>query len=58
MPLEGNLAEKAANLELPYKEQVDLQMADEGLSSKDAIKHVAKQLNIKKQDVYQAYHEL
>lgn len=58
LPLGGNLAEKAVNLDLPYKEQVELLMAEEGLSSKEAIKQVAKQLNIKKQDVYQAYHEL
>lgn len=58
LPAQGNLAQKAAQLELPYKEQVELAMAEDGLSAKDAIKQVAKQLGIKKQDVYQAYHEL
>lgn len=57
-PLAGNLAEKAAQLELPYKEQVELTMTQDGISSKDAIKQVAKQLGIKKQAVYQAYHDL
>ncbi|MGO4939375.1 16S rRNA (cytidine(1402)-2'-O)-methyltransferase [Fundicoccus sp. Sow4_D5] len=58
LPPQSNLAEKAAQLELPYKAQVELAMAEDGLSSKDAIKQVAKQLGIKKQDVYQAYHDL
>lgn len=58
LPAQGNLAQTAAQLELPYKEQVELAMAEDGLSAKDAIKQVAKQLGIKKQDVYQAYHEL
>lgn len=58
LPPQGYLAEKAAQLELPYKEQVELAMAEAGLSSKEAVKQVAKQLGIKKQVVYQAYHEL
>ena len=33
-------------------------MAFENSTAKDAIKHVAKIRQLKKQDVYQAYHEL
>lgn len=55
---QGDIAEAATRLELPYKEQVEWAMATDNLSSKEAIKQVAKQLGIKKQAVYQAYHEL
>lgn len=40
------------------KEHVEQVMALENSSAKDAIKHVAKIRQLKKQDVYQAYHEL
>ena len=40
------------------KEHVEEVMAAEQLSSKDAIKQVAKQRNIKTQEVYQAYHQI
>ncbi len=40
------------------KTHVTWVMEQDGLSSKEGIKHVAKLRKIKKQDVYQAYHEL
>lgn len=40
------------------KTHVMLVMEEDGLSSKEGIKQVAKLRKIKKQDVYQAYHEL
>ena len=40
------------------KEHVEQVMAFENSTAKDAIKHVAKIRQLKKQDVYQAYHEL
>jgi 16S rRNA (cytidine1402-2'-O)-methyltransferase len=40
---------------LPIKEHVQLLM-EQGLSSKEAIKEVAKLHNVKKQDVYKEYH--
>lgn len=40
------------------KKHVEMEMTQKGLSSKDAIKQVAKVRQLKKQDVYQAYHEL
>ncbi len=42
--------------ELSLKELVEMLMAEQGLSSKDAIKEAAKIRNLKKQEVYQAYH--
>lgn len=41
----------------PAKEQVE-ELILQGLSSKEAIKEVAKRQNVRKQDVYRAYHEL
>lgn len=43
---------------LPLRDHVLLVMANQGVSAKEAIKQVAKQRDIKKQDVYHAYHEL
>lgn len=40
------------------KQHVEQMMAMEGLPAKEAIKQVAKMRQLKKQDVYQAYHEL
>lgn len=40
------------------KQHVTQVMAGENLSSKDAIKQVAKIRSLKKQEVYQAYHEI
>ncbi|MGO4937390.1 16S rRNA (cytidine(1402)-2'-O)-methyltransferase [Fundicoccus sp. Sow4_H7] len=56
----GNLVTEEAmiNSDLPLKEQVEQLMADLGLSAKDAIKQVAKNQALRKQDVYQAYHEI
>ncbi|MGX7077874.1 16S rRNA (cytidine(1402)-2'-O)-methyltransferase [Globicatella sanguinis] len=44
------------DLELPLKEQVDQWIAEYGVSSKEAIKEVAKLNGLRKQLVYQAYH--
>ncbi|WP_124057803.1 16S rRNA (cytidine(1402)-2'-O)-methyltransferase [Vaginisenegalia massiliensis] len=44
--------------DLTWKQQVEALMAAQGLDAKEAIKHVAKQQQVKKQLVYQAYHEL
>ncbi|MDN6127354.1 MAG: 16S rRNA (cytidine(1402)-2'-O)-methyltransferase, partial [Tetragenococcus halophilus] len=43
--------------QVPLKEQVE-QFIATGLSPNDAIKEVAKQNKLKKQKVYNAYHEL
>ena len=43
---------------LSLKEQVDWWMKKEDLTTKEAIKKVAKQTQLKKQEVYCAYHEL
>lgn len=43
---------------LPFRDQVLHLMEVEELSSKDAIKEIAKRRGVKKQDVYAAYHEL
>lgn len=48
----------AADQTLPYKEHVELLMAQEGMTAKEAIKQVARIQKVKKQDVYQAYHEI
>ncbi|MBO0471819.1 16S rRNA (cytidine(1402)-2'-O)-methyltransferase [Enterococcus sp. DIV0242_7C1] len=42
-------------LHLSIKEHIEF-LIDEGLSSKEAIKEVAKQRNLKKQEVYKEYH--
>ncbi len=42
--------------ELDLKEHVELIMATQGITSKEAIKQVAKIQNVKKQEVYNAYH--
>ena len=44
------------DLELPLREQVDQWIAEYGVSSKEAIKEVAKLNGLRKQLVYQAYH--
>lgn len=49
---------EAASFPNDLREHVQQVMADENLSSKDAIKQVAKMRERKKQEVYQAYHEL
>lgn len=55
----GHLANQVSDqVLLPYKEQVEMLMAQEGLLAKDAIKKVAKQRQVKKQDVYNAYHQI
>ncbi|MGP6146015.1 16S rRNA (cytidine(1402)-2'-O)-methyltransferase [Jeotgalibaca sp. A122] len=59
--VEGNREpEEAVNQFFPedLKKHVELVMDQEGLAAKDAIKQVAKVRQLKKQDVYQAYHEL
>lgn len=43
--------------EVDWKQEVEKKMAEEQISSKVAIKQVAKQYGVKKQDVYQAYHQ-
>lgn len=43
---------------LPYKEHVELLMATKGIQAKDAIKEVAKIREVKKQIVYNDYHNL
>lgn len=55
LELEEDLSEV---LSLPYKEQVELCIEEMGLTSKDAIKEVARRNEVKKQVVYQAYHDL
>lgn len=56
----GSLADKAQeDLEkLAYKEHVELLMAQRGISSKEAIKEVAKIHGVKKQAIYSDYHGL
>lgn len=41
---------------LSYKEHVELVMSTKGIQAKDAIKEVAKIRQVKKQEVYNAYH--
>ncbi|MBZ6527314.1 16S rRNA (cytidine(1402)-2'-O)-methyltransferase [Aerococcaceae bacterium DSM 111021] len=43
---------------LPYKEHVELIMSTKGIQAKDAIKEVAKIREVKKQIVYNDYHDL
>lgn len=43
--------------EVDWKQEVEKKMVEEQISSKVAIKQVAKQFGVKKQDVYQAYHQ-
>lgn len=43
---------------LPYKEHVEMVMSSQGLRAKDAIKEVAKIRQVKKQIVYNAYHDI
>ena len=59
--VEGNSEEQLEELEiwwtnLEIPNHVDHYINQKGLSSKDAIKQVAKDRNIPKRDVYQAYH--
>ena len=54
----GTNAEIDGLAEQPYKEQVLYFIEEEAMSAKDAIKHVAKLRDVKKQVVYQAYHEI
>ncbi len=63
--IEGNPHPKSAAEQLqagidhlPLKGQVEWWMEEERLSSKEAIKKVAKNKGLKKQEVYQAYHEI
>ncbi|MGX7013252.1 16S rRNA (cytidine(1402)-2'-O)-methyltransferase [Vagococcus silagei] len=49
--------EVAVDLNLSLKEQVILLMENEKLTSKEAIKKVAKRQGLKKQEVYLEYHE-
>lgn len=49
------LKESYIESDLPLLEEIDLYIT-EGMSSKDAIKKVAKNRNLPKNDVYQAYH--
>ena len=44
--------------EMSLKDQVDWWMGQKDLSTKDAIKQVAKQTGVNKRDVYAAYHEI
>lgn len=55
--VEGLKEEESMEWEdLTLKEHVELLMAEEELSSKDAIKRVAKDRKIPKQEVYRAFH--
>jgi len=54
----GTAAEIDGLAEQPYKEQVLYFIEEEAMSAKDAIKHVAKLRDVKKQVIYQAYHEI
>ncbi|HJB22777.1 MAG TPA: 16S rRNA (cytidine(1402)-2'-O)-methyltransferase [Candidatus Jeotgalibaca pullicola] len=60
--VEGNQNPEAVVEKEPFpedlKEHVEIVMQEEDVSSKDAIKQVAKLRNRKKQEVYQAYHEI
>lgn len=59
--VEGRGEEQTTPMEwqaLPLKVHVEQVMATEDLSAKEAIKQVAKLRQLKKQTVYQAYHEL
>lgn len=54
--VEGSKEEdEVVEFELPLKEQVELYI-EEGMTSKEAIKKVAKERNIPKNEVYTAYH--
>lgn len=54
--VEGSKEEdEVVEFELPLKEQVELYI-EEGMTSKEAIKKVAKERNIPKNEVYAAYH--
>ncbi|MGX7030061.1 16S rRNA (cytidine(1402)-2'-O)-methyltransferase [Vagococcus zengguangii] len=50
--------EQAEQLTLTIKEHVDTLMTEQQLSSKAAIKEVAKIRGLKKQEVYKEYHEI
>ena len=43
---------------ISLKEHVQVLMEEEGRSSKEAIKEVAKLRNVKKQEVYKEYHSI
>lgn len=54
--VEGSKEEdEVVEFELPLKEQVELYI-EEGMTSKEAIKKVAKERNLPKNEVYAAYH--
>lgn len=54
--VEGSKEEnEVVEFELPLKEQVELYI-EEGMTSKEAIKKVAKERNLPKNEVYTAYH--
>lgn len=60
--LEGNQEvpsedEQAFWTSMTIEEHVDYIIEEMDISSKDAIKEVAKQRNLPKRDVYQAYHK-
>ncbi|MEM5200199.1 16S rRNA (cytidine(1402)-2'-O)-methyltransferase, partial [Enterococcus faecium] len=48
----------AAMPAISLKEHVQVLMEEEGRSSKEAIKEVAKLRNVKKQEVYKEYHSI
>ena len=54
----GGLETEVDFNQLPFKEHVELIMSVQGMIAKDAIKQVAKLRGVKKQEVYNAYHEL
>ena len=54
----GGLEEEVSFDHLPYKQHVELMMSSQGMMAKEAIKQVAKLRGVKKQEVYNAYHEL
>ncbi|MBG9987845.1 16S rRNA (cytidine(1402)-2'-O)-methyltransferase [Aerococcaceae bacterium DSM 111176] len=57
--IEGGGLKTLANFDhLTYKQHVELLMSSQGLIPKEAIKQVAKLRSVKKQEVYNAFHEL
>lgn len=57
--IEGGGLKTVANFDhLTYKQHVELLMSSQGLIPKEAIKQVAKLRSVKKQEVYNAFHEL
>lgn len=59
--VDGNshpVEEAVTSFPIDIKEHVQLLIDEEGISSKEAIKKVAKMREIKKQEVYQLFHEI